>query len=492
MNYDVIIIGAGSGGVGSVYALKEQLSEVKADYKIAVVEINEVLGGNATAGWVDTWLQAMIPPYMEPIIRDISGLDVSTQREKYWLRGQFSKNQEDICLTLDKQELADRYMNDIQNDIHIDLYLEHCFIDAEMSEEGVVNFITIKDLNSGECKKLFGQYYIDASADGVLCRSCCPKEGQDYLCGRDSKKLFNEKSAQNGGDLQQINEASLMYQISPNVDVSELLASIQTVYPQYDANGRIISIVKPDYITTSGYPVYLKDGNVIINPMTGQSKYPYTELIGVTREESYEQYSKYMLEHWKFIKLSCQKAYENGESNYNKVYNTKLRGYGFTGKKASYLGVRETYRIICEEMMTQSDMTKLITEKTAKENKYIGESSHIIDFHISTGLSGLDDFNKKELRPHGIKYAAIIPKKMKNVLIGSRCYGASQIFLAGARGNFTIAYLGYSAGVAIALCVKRKETDVRNVNIDELQEKTQFLERVRILQSMYRNSIIGD
>lgn len=195
-----------------------------------------------------------------------------------------------------------------------------------------------------------------------------------------------------------------------------------------------------------------------------------------------------MLEHWKFIKLSCQQAFEEGKKKFL-AYSAELRNYGYTGSHAPMLGIRETFRIVCEEMMTQNDMSSLITEETTRAYGYVWESSHIIDFHAPWGLNGVDEFNQQELRPHGIKYKALIPKRLQNVLIASRCYGASQIFLAGARTNFTMAYLGYSVGTAIGLCLLNNLDDVRKVDVSTLQDESNFIMRVRKLQGMYKTEL---
>lgn len=478
--FDVVILGAGSGGMGAAYALRKIVNDnPEKKYRIAIVDKNAALGGTATEGWVTTWLQAMIPPHMETIIHDLIGLSAEKQKD-YWLRGDFAKAPVgNISLSIDGKQLSKRYKLDMSG--FVEIFLNHELIEAG-SSDGVVEFVRVQNTDNRGCIKLTADYYIDATGDGALCRLISSMSDEDYLCGRDPAKRFNETIAQKDGCLNRINEASLMYEIAQDVDDSNLLSQVSSVTAQYDENGKIIKITKPDYISGDGY------GTHVINPMTGQSNNPFDILIGKDERTAYDIYSHYMLEHWKFIKMSCQQAFEKGETKY-RAYSVVLRNYGYTGNHAPFLGIRETYRIICDEMMTQNDMTQLITEETTLKQGFVGESSHIVDFHLSAGLTGIDDFNANKLRPHGIKYAALIPRKMKNVLIASRCYGASQIFLAGARGNFTIAYLGYSAGMAIGICLLENLNDVRKVEIGKLQELSEFRERVKILQTLYKERL---
>lgn len=479
-DFDVVILGAGSGGMGAVYALKNFIIKgVINRLKIAIVDRNTVLGGTATAGWVTTWLQAMIPPHMEEIISTINNLDVEDQR-KYWLRGDFAKdNAGNISIVIDGTKLSQQYEQDIKD--YAQIYLGYTLCSIESLKDGVIGSVCIEN-KSGERESLSAKFWIDATGDGVLCRLCDAVENQDYYCGRDPRSRFNESIAQISGDDKRINEASMMYEVAGGVDDSKILNEITSVNAEYDENGKVSAIVAPAYISGDGY------GSCIINPMTGQSNSPYQELIGKNYDDAYSAYTKYMLEHWKFIKLSCQQAFEKGNTNF-RAYGVNLRNFGYTGNHAPFLGIRETYRIVCEDMMTQNDMTLLITEETVEKYGFVGESSHIVDFHLSAGLTGIDEFNKQKLRPHGIKYKALIPKKLKNVLIASRCYGASQIFLAGARGNFTMAYLGYSAGTAIGICLLDGLDDVRNVDVPKLQTLSEFADRVKILQTLYKDNL---
>jgi hypothetical protein len=83
---------------------------------------------------------------------------------------------------------------------------------------------------------------------------------------------------------------------------------------------------------------------------------------------------------------------------------------------------------------------------------------------------------------------------VKNVLIASRCYGASQIALASARGNFVMAQLGWAAGNAIKICLNSNHDDVRRVNIALLQsaEYTDFKNRVKKLESLFNNKLLKE
>jgi hypothetical protein len=491
LDFDVVILGAGSGGMGVAYALKKYIDSIDKDnsrkYKIAIVDKNRELGGTATLGWVTTWLQGLIPPHMEVIIKDFTGLTAEKQREDYWLRDNFAKDKENPknpSLYIDGVKLAKRYKVDMKG--FANLILNNEIVDAG-SSNGVVEYVVIQNINSRKRTKLRSKYFVDSTGDGVLCRLV----GNDYLCGRDLFNKFHEESAQKDEtkETKCINEASLLYKIENNRDDSELLNSITTVLVQYTNSDKITSISKPDYISKDGFASLVpENGNMrVINPMTGESNNSYNILIADNPQKAYDIYSKHLLEHWKFVKYSCQKEIEAGNANFG-AYGASLYKFGYVDQ-APLLGIRESYRIVCDTMMTQEDMTHLITPEEVETNGFVGESSHIVDIHLSEGLRDIDKFNNQKLRPYGIKYKALIPKDLKNVLIASRCYGASQIFLSGARGNFTMSYLGYSVGTAIGLCLQGGLTDVRCVDVAKVQKLSEFIDRVASLQGLYKEGL---
>lgn len=496
LNFDAVILGAGSGGMGVAYALKKLFDnnglfqdETK-PCKIAIVDKNPELGGTATLGWVTSWLQGLIPPHMEVIIEDLIGLTAERQRDDYWLRDNFAKdkdseNPQNPSLYIDGVKLAKRYKDDVE--AFVDLILNNVIVDAS-SSDGVVKYVVTQDVNTGEQKRLNSKFFVDSTGDGVLCRLV----GNDYLCGRDPFSRFHEESAQKDEAKETtcvINEASLLYRIEKNYDDSELLSHVETVTAQYNDSNKILSVSSPDYISADGFASPSPENEMmkVINPMTGESNNPYEILINDHMQDAYGIYSKYLLEHWKFIKLSCRQSMEMGTGNFH-AYSASLHEFGYVDH-APLLGIRESYRIVCDEMMTQEDMTHLITPQEVVKKRFVGESSHIVDIHLSDGLQDVAKFNKEKLRPYGIKYEALIPKNLKNVLIASRCYGASQIFLSGARGNFTMAYLGYSVGTAIGLCIHDNLKDVRCVDVAKVQELSEFKERVDSLQELYKEGL---
>ncbi len=495
-NFDAIIIGGGSGGVGAAYALKNS------GYSVAIIEQESQLGGNACNSWVQTWIQGLIPPYIENIFGQLPANKKSGDIEKAWLPAVFFNGENSNQLYMDKDALSAQYHTDLGNG-NITIMTNCQFLSIANQEIKKITLpnqktkqiktvaaITVLDKKTNTSQNLNAKFFIDASADGVLCRTGGTSINVDYFCGRDWQDMYNEsiapaKNKNNCSCKNYLNEPSLFFQIASNYDDSQILSQCLSVTAEYNSDGTIKTITYPSYLTPDGY----YGGTMGVNPMTGAGSGTIGfDILQKEQDSTYNEFLRRTLEYWKFMKLSLQQTYEQGGTKFH-AWDVKFRNYGYTNSYASYLGIRESYRINCDYMLRQDDLTKLISSEKLERN--IAEGSHSVDFHIENGLNitELNNFNNKEkplYRPYGIPYDCLIPANYENVLIASRCYGASQIALASARVNMVMAQLGWAAGNAIRFCLNNNILDdVRNIDINTLQsdDYTQFKSRVQKLES---------
>jgi len=70
---------------------------------------------------------------------------------------------------------------------------------------------------------------------------------------------------------------------------------------------------------------------------------------------------------------------------------------------------------------------------------------------------------------HDIPYRALIPQKIKNLLVAGRCISCDHDAHASLRGAATCMATGHAAGTAAALASKNS-IDVREVDIKKLHE----------------------
>jgi hypothetical protein len=339
--------------------------------------------------------------------------------------------------------------------------------------DGTIKSVIVR--SGGVSYKIHADFFIDALTDASLVRSVKSNRNIDYLYGRDYQSKFGESLAIVSGNKNYLNEPNIFFEISNEVDDSDLLATITTV----TRNGNTVNA--PDYITGDGYEFSIL-GSHYVNPMTGAGYQGMAKLL-MSDHDYQTKMRKRTLEYWKFIKLQLQIAYENGQSTY-RGWNVSSRTYGFV----DFLGMvsdRETFRINCDEMLTQNELSTLATN----DNEVIAVGSHNIDFHITNGLNvaDIENFNDNLLKPYAIKYGSIIPVGLKNVFVASKCFGSSQIANASARISKVINQLGWTAGNAVLLAIENGLTDVRNVNLSTLKSSsyTDFNDRFATLMSHY-------
>ncbi len=130
-------------------------------------------------------------------------------------------------------------------------------------------------------------------------------------------------------------------------------------------------------------------------------------------------------------------------------------------KIAPQIGIRESRRVMGEYLLTADDV---LAAKHFKDG--IASSSYNIDIHNPTGTGTVH----KRLEPgtfYQIPYRCIIPKKIKNLLIASRCISADHAAHSSLRIMPVVWALGQAAGTASSLCIKNNNIP-NDVNTNKL------------------------
>lgn len=473
MNYNVVVIGGGTAGIAAAYAL----AQLNGDYKIALVEKQQILGGTAVNGLVYDWIQGMNPPYFEKICYELGEKGgcmiynrskengslvlepcVNPEDLRYtWLGRQFYADAVDGQISNDEGhiffepwKLAEKYENDLENCGKIDILKGFSFCGAN-SIDGNVKDIVIK---KGEIiRRITADFFIDCSADGVLCRCVNGEEGVDYYIGLDRRELYDEDiliendSAYDLYKMDALIAPSLFFEIavdggeknSPLVNASEEDADIKGV----SAEGYAFKHVGNTNIRTC-------------NPMGG---------LGISGKDVVLEYAD---------TAALRQAFINRIPAYWDLVKEKnwAIGYGPTENYAKMPGIRETYRIKCKKMLTLSDLEKNVFErlKTEEGKDIIAVGSHPVDTHNNYGMisaTALSKFNTERLKPYGISYYSMVPEKLNNVWIACRAFGASHLAQASARINKVMAQLGWAAGNAARYCLEKKIT-TNNLTVDDI------------------------
>lgn len=479
---DVCIVGAGSAGMAAAYALKDTV------HKVVIVDDNKMLGGTAVNGWVQTWIEGVNPPYLIHILRrlNISEADINNSV----LPPKFRKDKKSGNLSIPSLTLANMYQEDLDKSSNIKKILGHSlsFIHKKQEcEDGKwqVNEIVVCDLNTNDGILIRAEYFIDSTGDGVLCRMVSSNEGTDYFIGEDPYSRFKESlmpKSEAGGvevfDRKSLNEPSLFYDVQPMAADDDVFLKRVKEVDLVDGE-----IVAPNYLTTDGYA-----NRLLLNPMTGLGLTGYDVLKACDKEQIFEEVKKRHVEHWKYVKFSLIKSFnpsKHKETDFLRGYSYDQRKWNYTGKYAPMLGVRESFRINCDYMLRQDDLTKLIDSTDLGRNIACG--SHNVDFHVwkTIDRGQVNDFNNHHVVPSGIPYDCLLPLKLNNVIVACRAFGASHIALAARRVNKDMAQLGWAAGWAMKQCLENSLLSVRHVDVSQIQQESGFIESVKLLESLY-------
>lgn len=131
---------------------------------------------------------------------------------------------------------------------------------------------------------------------------------------------------------------------------------------------------------------------------------------------------------------------------------------------APRLGVRESRRVIAMYQLTQHDLVKGLSRQDHED--IIAIADHPMDTHgSSTKRAGCVELEQ----PYGIPFRSLIPKGSRNLLIASRAAGFSSLAASSCRLTRTMMQLGQAAGTAAWLAHKRS-VSFTELDTSELRE----------------------
>lgn len=131
-------------------------------------------------------------------------------------------------------------------------------------------------------------------------------------------------------------------------------------------------------------------------------------------------------------------------------------------KTGSYIGTREGRRVIGDYILTRED----VLQGRRFEDAVVRCGQPIEDHHAG------QDTHWVYVKDHGfydIPYGCLVPRGLENVLTAGRCLSATHDAHASARSSGTAMGMGQAAGIAAAMALE-KAGNVRLIDIAELQE----------------------
>lgn len=121
-----------------------------------------------------------------------------------------------------------------------------------------------------------------------------------------------------------------------------------------------------------------------------------------------------------------------------------------------FIGVRETFRILGEAVLTEDD---ILTRRPYADA--VATGTWYMDVHPNEVTVGsANNFVPRWPGPYPIRYGSLRPKDLPNVLVAGRCHSATRRAASSSRVTCTSMDMGQSAGVAAALALRQGQLPV--------------------------------
>ncbi len=430
--FDVVVVGAGIGGISAAVAA------ARAGVSVGLVDANEMLGGTGVHSplgilcglgpRVDQWKN-------EGILREFFPDLFTRQRVP------------DMALDYDANELSDRYQEIVSKELNTTV------LSRTKLEEVVVEGETIRAIQLGgkHAGELTAKVFIDGTADGNLSAMA----GAEYKLGR------------NGDGKMQ--PSTLTFTIR-NIDKSKLGLGDQT--PAVIRNNDDKHLIGNALGINRAWQK-VQQGGATTNPKTQTWVLYFMSPDGTT----------IVFNHTRVIDVDptqpgdIERGRTLAEAQVMELWNELKEHPALQDAKleiSPMLGVREGRRIVGDYILTQEDALG-----EARFDDMVAACAYCIDIHDPDGAGT----RIEEIPGSGyyhIPYRSLRAKGFTNLLLGSRCLSGTHEAHSSYRVMAPLSAVGQACGVAAALTVKTGKTDVRDVSAAQiryvLREQGQFTE----------------
>lgn len=432
----VCVVGGGSGGFGAA------LAAARAGVNVVLVEQTDRLGGTSTGAYVSNWEPGPGDELAKELYRRLrqrnaAGVTRDTNFDRK--QGPFGLWRVDPDLPY---EASLRRAGQPRPDWH----------GVAFEPEAMSRLMAAMLAETGRCNVLFGTRFVSAKVegrrvvaveavgtDGAACRiraevfidstgnvDLCRAAGCEIMLGPDPRSRFDEPSAPEKSD-GNLNAISWCYRLrrSNHPAPPPVPESPVKRWPH------------------SAHVVELPSGDRLVNPL---GLLPGRVLIDQGYEKAKAACKPIVQAHWQW--LHGQPAFAQYELE----------------SLAPVLGIRESYRVVGEYVLTQHDLLAGLAKQT--HHDLVALADHSMDIHGSGRASICNELPA----PYGVPYRCLVPKGMENLLVACRGASFSQIAASSCRLSRTILALGHAAGLGAAQAVKTG-TPVGKVNVELLRKE---------------------
>lgn len=439
MLYDVIIVGGGTTGACAAIAA------AKAGVKVAVIECEGFLGGNAANGL--PWLGFHHAKTGRQVV---AGLPAEIVRRLRAGNGATKTEADPICgsVTGVNSTMLKLVLSELFTEYHIHTYLHTFANSAVQNQEGIWEIGICNTQGSG---RLYTKYLIDCTDAGTMAIFA----SASYHFGRESD--------------QQPQVASTVVRFG-GIDISALIGYFQ----ENPGQMRPFHIEKPrleQYLGTLPNAEIFVIGafpELVLKAKEDGLDYPRDRVIGVVNAKEKEM----ILVSSRVTKVDprnneCYSKAEHIGLQQTRTILQLLREYlpgcrnAFPIASGHTIGLRETYHIEGDILLCADDLLS-----GRRFDDAVAMGGYHLDIH-SPDTQGL----VTHFPPcYEIPYRCMLPKGIDNLLVAGRCISATQEAQASIRVIPILGALGEAAGEAAALAQKSGR-DLREIDVKQLQTR---------------------
>ena len=434
---DVCIVGGGSGGLGAAIAA------ARAAAHVILVERQDRLGGTSVRAYVSNWE----PGPGDSIAREIydrlrklpDAVGITTDHNADRSQGPFGlwlpvpglTYEETLrragltrsrwrAVVFDPDAFSQVVSEMLTETGHCRTLLATSFVEAE-SGSGKVLSIKAESAD-GTAYRIRGRVFIDCTGGGHLCRAL----GCETMLGPDGAGRFHEPSAPEvpGNTL---NAISLCYRIRKS------RSPLRQAEPEPPVEKW------PRSAHVSGLP----SGDLLVNPL---AMLPGRALVEQGYDACMDQCKRIVQAHWRWLQT-----------------HPTFSGYEFHSY-APMLGIRESYRVVGEYVLTQHDLTSGLGRQAHAD--VIAVADHAMDVHGEGRRRVRGELNG----PYGVPYRCLVPRGWDNLLVAGRGASFSHIAASSCRLSRTMIALGHAAGLAASMAA-RSDLPVAEIDVAALQKE---------------------
>lgn len=441
--FDVVVAGAGPGGLGAA------IQAARNGAKVLLVEKNGYLGGNMTIGlpffgFLDRDANVVMAGLPEEFMRDMRNYETAYGH---------AASEHCYCPMHNSVTVFDYELFKIVAlrkvlDAGVELLL-HCDVESVNVENKTLKSITL--MGKGYRITVAAKVFIDGTGDGDMA----------YLTGASF-----EKGQKDTGVLQ---PSTLMFNMG-NVDLNKTIEFLEEHPEQMDQSKTMEIYSGYDASHFRKYPAFVMFGmKKLVSDLRAEGKMP------IDRENLIFISSLLPGE----VHLNCTRHLGADGSDVFSLTRAEVEGYlqveklvktlqehvpgfenGYITQIYPSMGIRESRRFSGIRTLTEYEVVNgVINEET------IGIGGYPVDIHNGNGAGTI--FTKTP--PYGIPYGITVSDEINGLMFAGRCASMDAVAMSSARVMGTCMTIGEAAGVGAALAVKYG-IEPKDVNVQEVRD----------------------